>query len=83
MRKKTAIRQILELLAMALSLLTPAFTHAQRCPGGLRIEGAVLDPTGAAITNPRRVSARPQCARNARTIFSYPAARRRLLPLLA
>jgi hypothetical protein len=52
MSKKVAnCRQIIALLAMAVALLTSALGRAQRCPDGVRVEGVVLDPTGAAITN--------------------------------
>ncbi len=37
-------------LALAL-LLLPSALHAQHCADGLRVEGAVLDPSGAALPN--------------------------------
>src|ERR1700734_2862777 len=37
-------------LLLTASLIASA-AHAQRCTGGLRVEGTVLDPTGAAIPN--------------------------------
>jgi hypothetical protein len=36
-------------LALAAVLIVPAALRAQHCPDGLRVEGAVLDPTGAAL----------------------------------
>jgi hypothetical protein len=39
------------LLALAAVLIVPAALRAQHCPDGLRVEGAVLDPTGAALPN--------------------------------
>ena len=38
-------------LALAAFLIVPVALHAQDCTGGLRVEGAVLDPTGAALPN--------------------------------
>ncbi len=38
-------------LALAAVLIVPAALPAQHCPDGLRVEGAVLDPTGAALPN--------------------------------
>src|ERR1039458_721078 len=38
-------------LALAALIIVPAALHAQHCTDGLRVEGAVLDPTGAALPN--------------------------------
>ncbi|MFP5226688.1 MAG: TonB-dependent receptor domain-containing protein [Acidobacteriota bacterium] len=37
--------------SLAAALLLGASAGAQHCPGGARVEGAVLDPTGAALPN--------------------------------
>ncbi len=52
-KKSTSRRRIVASLITAVSLFTPVLAHAQHCAGGLRVEGVVLDPTGAAIPNAR------------------------------
>jgi len=44
-------RSRLASLALAALLLVPAALRAQHCSDGLRVEGVVLDPTGAALPN--------------------------------
>ena len=49
-RIQLRIRLFASLLAVAL-LAAPALARAQHCSTGLRVEGLVLDPTGAALPN--------------------------------